>query len=898
MQQRLLFHLFRSLGWLHHQSQALQSRWLECTSAFPWLGVLTSRKGWKWWAGVVCLLWYAFFALPPSLFSDPLSVVLEDRNGELLGARIAPDGQWRFPDVDTLPAKFATALIAFEDKHFYKHWGVDPLSIGRAMLQNIQNRSIVSGGSTLTMQLIRLSRKGQSRNLWEKLIEAILATRLEIRSSKAAILQQYASNAPFGGNVVGISAASWRYYGKRPQLLSWGEAATLAVLPNAPALIHPGRNRDALYHKRNRLLDKLLERQLIDSLTCDLAKAEPLPDAPLPLPRHAPHLLERAKREQAATNAHIQSTIDKNLQIFTNNIAQKHHALLAANGIYNLSIMIMDVETGETLAYVGNISRPQSHYSYPYANNNASNNASNANATNNNTPEDHGQAVDVITAPRSSGSILKPFLYGLMIHEGQLLPTNTLPDIPTQMQNYRPKNYYETYDGTVPANQALARSLNVPMVRALQTYGLEKFHFHLKKMGLSTINRPPSYYGLPLVLGGAEVRLWDLMGIYASMARTLNHFYDYDGRYALQDWRMPHYLKHHTIINSLSANTHHTKNANNNANDASNASNNDAANANNNNANNDANNPNPKNAKRSQLLREAPYMSAAAIWATFEAMLKVERPTEDGAWELFESNRRIAWKTGTSFGFRDAWAIGVSPQYAVGVWVGNADGEGRPGLIGVQAAAPVLFDVFNYLGAEDWFGTPYDELRELTICQQSGYLATDLCHSRDTLLLPQAGANSKACPYHKLVHLDASGSWRVHADCAPPHEMQHLPWFVLPPVEEFYYKYNHPNYQPLPPYRADCLASLPNREAAMELIYPQNINKIYVPREMDGTLGKVIFKVAHRRADAVIYWHLDNTYIDATTTFHEIALQPTEGKHTLTLVDNAGNTLQQTFETL
>lgn len=772
-------------------------------------------------------VWYSFFSLPDPLFQDPVSVVLEDRKGELLGARIAKDGQWRFPSIDTIPENFAKSLVQFEDRRFYYHPGFDPIGLVRAIVQNIRNRSLVSGGSTISTQVIRMVRKGQPRTIREKLFEFILATRLELRYSKKEILNLYASNAPFGGNVVGLNAASWRYFGKAPKLLSWGEAATLAVLPNAPALIHPGRNRDALYAKRNRLLYRLLDAGVIDTLTCNLAEIEPLPEEPLPLPRLAPHLLERAKIEvfqQKPKKARIQSTIDKEMQQFATNIVNKHHAVLSSNSIHNIATVIMEVETGNVLAYVGNVYEQET--------------------------EEHGHEVDVINAPRSSGSILKPFLYAMMVNEGKLLPTNTLPDIPTQMKNYRPQNFYETYDGTVPAQKALARSLNVPAVRMLQDYGLEKFHFNLKKLGLTTLKKSPTHYGLPLILGGAEVKLWDLMGVYASMGRTLSHFEDYDGKYDANDFRLPNYLQNQTF----------------------------------------------EAPKEKKLLEEAPLLTAAAIWKTFEAMLEVERPTEDGAWEIYESRRMIAWKTGTSFGFRDAWAVGVSPKYTVGVWVGNADGEGRPGLVGVQAAAPILFDIFNNIGSSDWFQVPSEELRSTKVCALSGYLPTDYCTETETIKIPKAGLNSNPCPYHKTIHLDETGKFRVHSDCESPSKMQHISWFVLPPVEEFYYKNNHPNYQPLPPYREDCLKNLPESEQPMELIYPKRIAKIYVPVGLDGELKPTIFKVAHRNTETLIYWHLNNQFLGTTTTFHEMALEPNTGKHLLTLVDKDGYRLEQEFE--
>ena len=232
------------------------------------------------------------FCLPRILFKGtPYSTVVTDRTGELLGARIAEDGQWRFPPSDTLPQKYETALIQFEDRWFRWHPGVNPVSIFRAAAGNLRAGRVISGGSTITMQVIRMSR-GKDRTLLQKCIEAILATRLELRCSKQEILGLYASHAPFGGNVVGLEAASWRYFGRPPTELSWGEAATLAVLPNAPSDIHPGKNREKLMAKRNRLLRALLETGKLDSLDFELACDEPLPGKPVALPQEAPHLTE------------------------------------------------------------------------------------------------------------------------------------------------------------------------------------------------------------------------------------------------------------------------------------------------------------------------------------------------------------------------------------------------------------------------------------------------------------------------------------------------------------------------------------------------------------------------------------------------------------------------------
>lgn len=797
------------------------------------------------------LLW--LFCLPRPLFQKPLSVVLEDRRGELLGARIAEDGQWRFPTSDSLPSKYEHCVVAFEDKRFWYHPGVDPISFARALWLNVKNGRVVSGGSTLTMQVIRLTRDNPSRTIWEKIVEVFMATRLELSYSKKEIICLYASNAPFGGNVVGLEAASWRYYGKRPGLLTWAEAATLAVLPNSPALIHPGRNRAALLAKRNRLLQKLWEQGLITASECDYSKEEPLPEQPLPLPQIAPHLLDRLMLATVngarstvngarytvngarSTVFRHHSSVDKNLQERVTEILARRQELYRGNDIHNLAAVIIDVPTGEVLAYVGNVVGAG---------------------------KDHGESVDVIAAPRSTGSILKPYLYALALENGDIMPNSLLHDVPTQLGEYRPENYYETYDGAVPARRALIRSLNVPFVLLLQQYGLEKFHFGLQRLGLSTLNKPPSHYGLTLILGGAEANLIDITNTYACMGRRLGSFYDRNGRYASDDFRDPRFTVDGSrlTVDGSRFTAHGAPTTN-------------------------------HQSTNYELL------SAGAIWHTFEAMRAVERPNSAGEWELFRASRQVAWKTGTSFGFRDAWAAGVTPRYAVGVWVGNADGEGRPGLLGVDMAAPVLFEIFQQLPQEArWFDPPYDDMVQVPICRQSGFRASEICEA-DTVWVPKASLKAAACPYHQMLHLDPTGMWQVTSECESPAVMQHRPWFILPPIEEYYFKGKNPGYVTPPPFREDCKGSLAAQsQTPMQLIYPKHPTRIYVPVDLDGKLGSTVFQVAHRSRSAEIFWHLDGNYLGTTTVFHQMALQPAVGEHTLALVDRDGYRLEQRFE--
>jgi penicillin-binding protein 1C len=769
--------------------------------------------------GFFFLLCY-FFCLPRPLFDAPISQVLEDSAGNLLSARIASDGQWRFPEPDSIPAVYLQSLIEFEDRHFYHHQGVDPFALLRATAQNIRHGSIVSGGSTISMQVIRLARGNPARTLPQKIMEALQATRLEFGYSKKRILHFYAANAPFGGNVVGIEAAAWRYFGKSPALLSWAEGALLAVLPNSPALIHPGRNRQVLLQKRNRLLDRLRSRGILDATSCELAKAEPLPAAPHPLPRLAPHLLDRISRERGQNR--LRSTLQMGLQERLSELAQRHQQVLQFSQIHNLAILVAKVETGEVLAYVGNA--PQAG-------------------------ADHGEQVDVITAPRSSGSILKPFLYGLALEDALLLPQTLLPDVPMNINGYQPENFQEAYDGLVPANEALARSLNIPFVDLLRQYDYDRFHYQLKKLGMSTLSQSPGHYGLSLILGGAETKLWDLCGMYASLARVLNHYPRFSSRYDPTDY--------HALSYTPQA---------------------------------------PKVVKALKALDTSPgTCSAGSIWATFEAMQEVQRPGAEGNWQQFSTSRRVAWKTGTSFGFRDAWAIGLTPEYVVGVWVGNADGEGRPGLVGTLAAAPVLFDVFGLLPATSWFRTPYDDMARAEVCPETGFRAGPYCPS-DTIWVPKKALNGPVCPYHQLVHLDATERHQVNAQCYSPVAIVHRPWLVFPPLEEFYFRQRHPEYALLPPMHPDCAAENGNAASPMQLIYPRQASRIFVPVDLDGKKSKTVFQVAHRRADAKIHWHIDQTFLGTTQTFHQFALEPPAGKHLLTLVDENGHRLEQRFE--
>ncbi len=753
---------------------------------------------------------------PMPKFSPPLATVAEASDGTLLGARIADDGQWRFPPSGPVPEKFEIALLTYEDRWFRFHPGINPIAVLKALADNIKAGRIVRGGSTITMQVARLSQGNTNRTYAAKLVEILSSLKLELFRSKKSILRMYADNAPFGGNTVGLEAASWRYTGKSSSALSWAEASALAVLPNSPSLIYPGKNQELLKQKRDNLLKKLYERNYIDSLTLVLAIDEPLPSEPKPLPARAPHLTDWLYINKRGHTT--RTTIDHELQEKTTGILNKHQKKLDENNIFNSACIIIEVTTGNVLAYVGNSTLPETRQ--------------------------HGGDVDIIRSVRSTGSILKPFLYAGMQQSGDLLPNSLIADIPTRFPGFTPENFDMTYSGAVPASAALSQSLNIPAVRMLQKYNTDRFLNLLIRTGFTTFNRSSDHYGLSIILGGGETTLWELTGAYASLSRVLNN-YNSHKKYFREDYHEP------VIIGEI------------------------------------------KNDEVKNEDHEPPY-SASAIWLTYEALQRVNRPESETGWQYFSSGTRMAWKTGTSFGFRDGWAVGTTPEYVAGVWTGNADGEGRPGLTGITTAAPLLFDIFGLLDADKWFDAPREEMTNISVCSQSGFRAGPDCTETVEALVCTAGLRSEACPYHHKIHLNSSRTLQVSSQCYEPGDIVNESWFILTPAMEYFYRQKHPGYRVLPPFAPGCNSdkSIP----VMEFIYPSPGIKIFIPRDQEGNLTRIVPEVAHRNPSHKIFWHLDDTYLVTTRYIHHIEVIAGPGNHILTAVDEDGNSVKCGFE--
>ena len=534
------------------------------------------------------------FGPPPLGKNLTYSKTVLGSDGELLRAYLAPDGRWRLPasrtDVDP---RFLEALLAYEDKRFYDHRGVDPLAMTRAFYQFATRGEIISGGSTITMQVARLLEPRRKRSLYAKYRQMVRALQLEQAYSKDDILALYLTLAPYGGNLEGIRAASFAYFGKEPRRLTLGETALLVALPQSPEYRRPDRHPDHARAARNRVLDRISNSGIFSPAELAAAKAEPVPNARRPMPLSAPHAADDAKAASSGQSI-IRLTIRARLQRRLERLARDR--ALSLGEAMSVAIVVVEHETGRVLARVG-------------------------------TPDyfdlDRAGQVDLTRAVRSPGSTLKPFIYGLGFEDGLVHPESLIEDRPIRFGDYAPENFDQTFQGTVTVRRALQQSLNVPAVSLLDAVGPSRLLARLGEAGARLKLPEHETAGLALGLGGIGIRLVDLTALYAGLARQGNVAPLYE------------------LETAPSGPT-----------------------------------------KR--------LMEPVAAWYVGDVLRDAPPPPN-------ALGGRIAFKTGTSYGYRDAWAVGFDGRYTVGVWTGRPDGAPVPGLLGRTAAAPILFDVFARL---------------------------------------------------------------------------------------------------------------------------------------------------------------------------------------------------------
>ncbi|WP_449566956.1 peptidoglycan glycosyltransferase PbpC [Lelliottia nimipressuralis] len=643
-----------------------------------------NRSRWLWLAGAILIVW-ALIVVADRLWPLPLKEVnparvVVDEKGTPLWRFADSDGIWRYPvTIEDVSPRYLEALIQYEDRWFWDHPGVNPFSVLRAAWQDLSSGKVVSGGSTLTMQVARLldphprTFGGKVRQLWR-------AMQLEWHLSKREILTLYLNRAPFGGTLQGVGAASWAYLGKSPAQLSYSEAALLAVLPQAPSRLRPDRWPERAEAARNKVLERMVTQSVWSAQQVKESREEPVWLAPRQMPQLAP-LFSRMMLSKSRDNK-IVTTLDASLQRQMEELAMNWKSRLPPRS--SLAMIVVDHTTMKVRGWVGSVDiNDDSRFSH----------------------------VDMVSAIRSPGSVLKPFVYGMALDEGLIHPASLLQDVPRRTGDYRPGNFDSGFHGPVSMSEALVRSLNLPAVQVLEAYGPKRFTGMLSNVGLRLILPPGAQPNLSLILGGAGARLSDITAAYSAFARQGKA-----GRLRLQP---------------------------------------------------------------GDPLIERPLLSPGSAWIIRRILGNEAQPLPDSA---LPQVAPLAWKTGTSYGYRDAWAIGLNARYIIGIWTGRPDGTPVAGQFGFASAVPLLNQVNNMLQSNstvDEGRLPRDprpaSVSRGVICWPGGQslpegsencrrrLATWLLDGSQppTLLLPeQEGIRGIRFP----VWLDNQGK-RVAADC-------------------------------------------------------------------------------------------------------------------------------------
>lgn len=754
---------------------------------------------------ILALILYIFFDSPGmETLEKKHGTVFTDNSGNILRVFLNSSEQYCFPPDKKLkiPEKLKSAVLTFEDKRFYYHLGFDPLAIIRAVYSNISEMRVVSGASTITMQVARII-EGRERTLYQKTKEVIMALKYELFHSKEEILSTYLRYAPYGGNIIGYEAASWKYFKKKPEALSWAEASVLAVLPNSPSSMYPGRNKALLKSKRNRLLKKLYLRKIISHNSFELASQEPIPDKVHPYGQYAHHLTQNLLDDNKGRR--VDTCIDIETQKIVESLVARHQKSLSKLDIYNASAIVADTETGEVKAWIGS----GDFYD-----------------------EKHNGQVDGVKAERSSGSILKPFLYAMAIDEGVLVPETLIKDIPTYFGSFKPMNADHSYRGIVSAKEALILSLNVPAVRVLDFVGVNSFYTFLKQAGLSTLFRSSDDYGLSLILGGAETTLVDLAMIYRGL-----------GRYGkFQELKVLKNTEQKGITDNL--------------------------------------------------------LSQGASWMVLDVLQHLYRPGSEYFWEQYNSQWPLAWKTGTSYGQRDAWAVGVSPKWTVAVWTGNFDGKGNADIAGARTSGPLLFDIFNSLekkAEKRWFKKPVNEMVEIELCSESGYQAGVNCSEKIVYSYPKDAKPLRLCPFHKSFFVTIDGKKRVNSSCWEDENYKKTTKMIYPPDVSQYLTENGFTVNNIPEWKDSCRKE--DLIEPLKILYPLPDTSFYLPTDFGNKKQKITMKAGHNKTDSIVFWYIDGSYYGATRKKHQISVNISAGLHTLLVVDESGYRKQIRFTT-
>ncbi len=749
---------------------------------------------------VIFMLLNIIFPLPIEKLNRRSSVAVYAKDGRLLKVFLSADGYWRMNTrLDNVSPFMNDAVLSYEDKWFYAHPGVNPVAVARAVFLNVKRHRVVSGGSTITMQVARMI-EPKRRTYAAKFIELFRAFQLEMKYSKKEILQFYLNLAPYGGNIEGVGAASYFYFGKPASMLSKSEAVSLVVIPNSPTRFRPDRNVAEYRGRRRNVATLMLKRGLIDKREFDEIVTLENPGKRETPPAYAPHFAQYAASKYH-NEPNIATTVDLRIQLLCEELLKRHIVPLRAQGITNGAVVVIDVKKRELVAMAGSADFDDLKIS--------------------------GQ-VNGALAPRSPGSALKPFAYAAALDAGLISPKTLLPDVPVDYSGYRPVNFDEKYRGGVAADEALKQSLNVPAVNLVAGMK-DRFYVLLKKGGISTLNKPREYYGLPIVLGGAEVKLVDLTNMYATLANG--------GMY--QPLKMVEGER-----------------------------------------------------------TEAPVrvVSEGAAFIISDILSEVRRPDLPNCWEFTTSLPKVAWKTGTSYGHRDAWSVGYNPEYAIGVWIGNFNGREAEKLVGAEVAAPLLFDIFNAISDNgDWFRKPAS-VGTRKVCPLSGKPVGDNCPEAVDEYYLYGVSPSEQCDMHRKYFIDKETGLRLTKSCRRGRKYTEKNFVVWPKEIATWMKREGYPIEDIPEYRTDCENTSGGQ--APVIVSPQPGVQYFIREDAPIEHQKILLDASVSNTVGRIYWFIDGEMVSSAAPGEKKFYMPTRGRHKIVCMDGAGLTTEITVDVL
>lgn len=729
------------------------------------------------------LLFFLIFLLSNQVFPINIyksySTTIVDSQGEILYSFLSKDEKWRmFTQLNEISEELKKAIIYKEDKFFYWHYGVNPIAMSRALFNNIIKQKRTSGASTISMQVVRLLNP-KPRTYGNKIFEIFRAIQLEWKLSKAEILQLYLNLVPYGGNIEGVKSASVLYFNKMPNHLSLAEITALSIIPNKPSSLQIGVHNEEIEKERNKWLHTFKKSKLFNITTIDDALSEPFYAKRTTSPKIAPHLAFRLK-QQYPNEKIIKTTLKKDKQLAAEKITSTYKNKLLPYNIYNSAVIIIDNHLNEVVAYVGSADFYSS--------------------------ADAGQ-VDGIRAIRQPGSTLKPLIYAMAFNNGNLTPKTVITDVPINYNGYSPVNFNQEFNGYVTAENALAKSLNIPAVKALNMVGVENVVNKLMQCKFETIEKQKDNLGLSLVLGGCGVTLEEMTSLYAAFANNGNY-------------STPTYLK-----NSKSYNT------------------------------------------STKILNEE------VVFMINEILTKVERPDLPNSWQTAKNLPKISWKTGTSYGRRDAWSIGYNDNYTIGVWVGNFSGKGVPELTGAEMASPLLFNLFNEIEKEshkNWIKAP-EKLAFRLVCPETGLPPSENCeHTIMDYFIPSISSNLK-CNHLQKYYISENDSFSYCMTCLPLAGYKEK-WLPNHPIEMLaYFEQHQINYTKIPTHNPYCTSF--NNFNPPQIATPSEGNTYYIIKEEPEALVLSAYTASDVKK---IYWYVNNQFLKEANKTEKVLYTPTQ----------------------